>query len=114
MSKQRTFDPLAVDCQVTCPYLSEKHDGGDARRFLQPRSRARSNSIEVTTDRDGQQMRVLDEPVPAAADVFEQYRNSRSKRMFGLRKSWFTRATHVGVVSRKRLRQYTAATPPST
>jgi DDE domain len=61
------------------------HDGGTqnavgqvvARRFFTPALAHGSAPAEVTTDKAGPYIRVLDELLPAAAHVTEQYGNNR-------------------------------------
>ena len=62
--------------QVIDVLLSEQRDTAAARRFF---TRALSHGaapVEVTTDKAGPYIRVLDELVPAAAHVTEQYGNN--------------------------------------
>jgi IS6 family transposase len=65
--------------QVIDVLLSEQRDTAAARRFF---TRARAHGpapVEVTTDKAGPYLRVLDDLVPAAARVTEQYANNRPK-----------------------------------
>jgi transposase-like protein len=61
--------------------LSEQRDTAAARRLFTRALRCGPVPVEVTTDRAGPYLRVLDELVPAAAHVTEQYANNRSKRI---------------------------------
>jgi transposase, IS6 family len=62
--------------QVIDVLLSEQRDTGAARRFF-TRALARGPApVEVTTDKAGPYLRVLDELAPAAAHVTEQYANN--------------------------------------
>ncbi len=63
--------------QVIDVLLSEQRDTAAARRFFTRALRHGPAPIEVTTDKAGPYLRVLDELVPAAAHVTEQYRNNR-------------------------------------
>jgi transposase-like protein len=63
--------------QVIDVLLSEQRDTAAARRFF---TRALAHGpvpVEVTTDEAGPYLRVLDELVPAAAHITEQYSNNR-------------------------------------
>ena len=57
--------------------LSEQRDTAAARRFFTRALRHGPAPVEVTTDKAGPYLRVLDELVPAAAHVTEQYGNNR-------------------------------------
>ena len=57
--------------------LSEQRDTAAARRFFISALRYGPAPVEVTTDKAGPYLRVLDELVPAAAHVTEQYCNNR-------------------------------------
>jgi transposase, IS6 family len=63
--------------QVIDVLLSERRDIAAARRFFVRALRHGSVPVEVTTDRAGPYLRVLDELVPAAAHVTDQYSNNR-------------------------------------
>src|SRR5205823_3857675 len=57
--------------------LSEQRDTAAARRVFVRALAHGPAPVEVTTDKAGQYLRVLDEMVPAAAHVTEQYANNR-------------------------------------
>ena len=63
--------------QVIDVLLSEQRDTAAARRFFTRALRHGPAPVEVTTDKAGPYLRVLDELVPAAAHVTEQYGNNR-------------------------------------
>jgi transposase, IS6 family len=63
--------------QVIDVLLSEQRDTAAARRFFTRALAYGPEPAEVTTDRAGPYLRVLDELVPAAAHVTEQYGNNR-------------------------------------
>jgi transposase-like protein len=63
--------------QVIDVLLSEQRDTGAARRFFIRALAHGPGPAEVTTDKAGPYLRVLDELVPAAAHVTEQYANNR-------------------------------------
>jgi transposase-like protein len=63
--------------QVIDVLLSEQRDTAAARRFFDRRRTVPQGLDEVTTDKAGPYLRVLDELVPAAAHVTEQYSNNR-------------------------------------
>ena len=63
--------------QVIDVRLSEQRDTATARRFFTRALAHGPAPIEVTTDRAGPYLRVLDELVPAAAHITEQYANNR-------------------------------------
>jgi transposase-like protein len=63
--------------QVIDVFLSERRDTSAARRFFEGALRHGPAPVEVTTDKAGPYLRVLDELVPAAAHVTEQYANNR-------------------------------------
>jgi transposase-like protein len=63
--------------QVIDVLLSEQRDTAAARRFFTRALRYRPAPVEVTTDKAGSYLRVLDELVPTAAHVTEQYANNR-------------------------------------
>ena len=60
---------------MTCCRLSS--GTAAARRFFARALRHGPSPVEVTTDKAGPYLRVLDELVPAAAHVTEQYGNNR-------------------------------------
>ena len=62
--------------QVIDVLLSERRDGAAARAFFTRALRFGSAPVEVTTDRAPVYPRVIDELVPAARHVFEQYANN--------------------------------------
>ena len=62
--------------QVIDVLLSEQRDTAAARRFFTRALAHGAAPVEVTTDKAGPYIRVLDEPVPAAAHVTEQYGNN--------------------------------------
>ena len=57
--------------------LSEQRDTAAARRFFVRALAHGPAPVEVTTDKAGPYLRVLDELVPAAAHLTEQYGNNR-------------------------------------
>jgi IS6 family transposase len=57
--------------------MSEQRDTAAARRFFIRALAHGPAPVEVTTDKAGPYLRVLDELVPAAAHVTEQYGNNR-------------------------------------
>ena len=63
--------------QVIDVLLSEQRDTAAARRFFTRALAHGAAPVEVTTDKAGPYIRVLDELVPAAAHVTEQYGNNR-------------------------------------
>jgi transposase-like protein len=63
--------------QVIDVFLSERRDTWAARRFFEGALRHGPAPVEVTTDKAGPYLRVLDELVPAAAHVTEQHANNR-------------------------------------
>ena len=62
--------------QVIDVLLSEQRDTPAARRLFTRALRCGPAPVEVTTDKAGPYLRVLDELVPAAAHVTEQYDNN--------------------------------------
>jgi IS6 family transposase len=73
--------------QVIDVLLSDRRDTAAARRFF---TRALAHGpvpVEVTTDKAPAYLRVLDELVPAAAHVTEQYSNNRVEADHGRLKS---------------------------
>jgi transposase, IS6 family len=63
--------------QVIDVLLSEQRDTAAARRFFTRALRYGPVPVEVTTDKAGPYLRVLDELVPTAAHVTEQFANNR-------------------------------------
>jgi transposase-like protein len=63
--------------QVIDVLLSEQRDTAAARRFFIRALAHGPEPVEVTSDKAGPHLRVLDELVPAAAHVTEQYGNNR-------------------------------------
>jgi IS6 family transposase len=63
--------------QVIDVLLSEQRDTAAARRFFTRALTYGPAPVEVTTDKAGPYLRVLDDLVPAAAHVTEQYSNNR-------------------------------------
>jgi transposase-like protein len=63
--------------QVIDVLLSEQRDTAAARRFFIRALAHGPAPVEVTSDKAGPYLRVLDELVPAAAHVTEQYGNNR-------------------------------------
>ena len=63
--------------QVIDVLLSEQRDTAAARRFFIRALAYGPTPVEVSTDKAGPYVRVLDELVPAAAHVTEQYGNNR-------------------------------------
>jgi transposase-like protein len=62
--------------QVVDVMMSEQRDTAAARRFFTAALRYGPAPVEVTTDKAGPYLRDLDELVPAAAHVTEQYGNN--------------------------------------
>jgi len=62
--------------QVIDVMLSEQRDTAAARRFFTRALRHGPAPVEVTTDKAGPYLRVIDELVPTAAHVTEQYGNN--------------------------------------
>ena len=56
--------------------MSEQRDSAAARRFFTRALAQGPAPVEVTTDKAGPYLRVLDELVPAAAHITEQYDNN--------------------------------------
>ena len=65
--------------QVIDVLLSEQRDTAAARRFFARALKYGPVPVEVTTDKAGPYLRVLDELVPTAAHVTEQYANNRAE-----------------------------------
>jgi transposase, IS6 family len=65
--------------QVIDVMLSEQRDTAAARRFFTRALRYGPAPVEVTTDKAGPYLRVIDELVPAAAHVTQQYANNRAE-----------------------------------
>jgi transposase-like protein len=63
--------------QVIDVLLSEQRDTAAARRFFARALTHGAAPVEVTTDKAGPYLRVLDELVPTATHVTEQYANNR-------------------------------------
>jgi IS6 family transposase len=63
--------------QVIDVLLAEQRDTAAARRFFIRALAHGPAPVEVTTDKAGPYLRVLDELVPSAAHVTEQYDNNR-------------------------------------
>jgi transposase-like protein len=63
--------------QVIDVLLSEQRDTAAARRFFTRALQHGPAPVEVTTDKAGPYLWVLDERIPAAAHVTEQYANNR-------------------------------------
>jgi transposase-like protein len=63
--------------QVIDVLVSERRDTAAARRFFTGALQAASAPVEVTTDRAAAYLKVLDELLPAARHVTEQYANNR-------------------------------------
>jgi len=62
--------------QVIDVLLSEQRDTAAARRFFTRALRCGSAPVVVTTDKAGPYLRVLEDQIPAAAHVTEQYDNN--------------------------------------
>jgi len=81
------YRPVDQYGQVIDVLLSEQRDTAAARRFFTRALRHGPAPVEVTTDKAGPCLRVLDEQVPAAAHVTEQVRQqpcrSRSRPVEG-------------------------------
>src|SRR4051812_18536175 len=71
------YRPVDQYGQVIDVMLSEQRDTAAGRRFFTRALRHGPTPVEVTTDKAGPYLRVLDELVPAAAHVTEQYGNNR-------------------------------------
>jgi transposase-like protein len=69
--------------QVIDVPLSEQRDTAAARRFFIRALAHGPTPVEVTSDKAGPYLRVLDELVPAAAHVTEQYANNRIEANHG-------------------------------
>jgi IS6 family transposase len=69
--------------QVIDLLMSEQRDTAAARRFFAPAPPHGPAPVEVTTDEAGPYPQVLDELVPAAAHVTEQYANNRTEADHG-------------------------------
>jgi len=65
--------------QVIDVLLSEQRDTAAARRFFIRALRHGPTPVEVTTDKAGPYLRVLDELMPTASHVTEQYANNRAE-----------------------------------
>jgi transposase-like protein len=74
--------------QVIDVLLSGQRDTAAARRFFTRALRHGPAPVEVTTDKAGPYLRVIDELVPAAAHVTEQYTNNRVEADHGRLKAW--------------------------
>ena len=59
--------------------FSEQRDTAAARRFFTRALRHGPAPVEVTTDKAGPYLRVIDDLVPTAAHVTEQYANNRAE-----------------------------------
>ena len=66
--------------QVIDVLVSDQRDTAAARRFFTRALRHGPAPVEVTTDKAGPYLRVLDELVPAAAHITEQYANNRDRK----------------------------------
>jgi transposase, IS6 family len=66
--------------QVIDVMMSEQRDTATARRFFTRALTYGPAPVEVTTDKAGPYLRVVDDLVPAAAHVTEQYRNNRIEK----------------------------------
>jgi transposase, IS6 family len=62
--------------QVIDVMMSEQRDAAAARRFFTRALRHGPAPVEVTTDKAGPYLRVLDDLIPAATHVTEQYDNN--------------------------------------
>ena len=74
--------------QVIDVLLSARRDLAAARRFFTQALRAGTIPVEVTTDRAHVYPRVLDELVPSALHVVEQYANNPIEADHGRLKAW--------------------------
>jgi transposase, IS6 family len=74
--------------QVIDVLLSEQRDTAAARRFFTQALRHGPAPVEVTTDKAGPYLRVIDELAPAAAHITEQYANNRAEADHGRLKAW--------------------------
>jgi len=69
-------------------WLSIRRDLAAARAFFTGALSTGSVPVEVTTDRAAAYRRVLDEVVPAALHITEQYANNRVESDHGRLKAW--------------------------
>jgi transposase, IS6 family len=74
--------------QVIDVLLSEQRDTAAARRFFSRALRCGAAPVEVTTDKAGPYLRVLDDLIPAAAHMTEQYDNNRIEADHARLKAW--------------------------
>jgi transposase-like protein len=74
--------------QVIDVLLSEQRDTTAARRFFARALAQGPVPVEVTTDKAGAYLRVIDELVPAAAHVTQQYANNLVEADHGRLKAW--------------------------
>ncbi len=74
--------------QVIDVLLSEQRDSAAARRFFTQALVQGPAPVEITTDKAGPYLRVIDELVPAAAHVTEQYANNPVEADHGRLKAW--------------------------
>ena len=74
--------------QVIDVLLAERRDTAAARRFFTGALRHGPAPAEVTTDQAGPYLRVLDDLVPTALHVTEQYANNRAEADHGRLKAW--------------------------
>ena len=74
--------------QVIDVLLSEQRDSAAARRFFARALEQGPAPVEVTTDQAGPYLRVIDELIPTAAHVTEQYANNPVEADHGRLKAW--------------------------
>jgi transposase-like protein len=74
--------------QVIDVMLSEQRDSLAARRFFTRALRHGPAPVEVTTDKAGPYLRILDELVPAAAHLTDQYANNPIESDHARLKAW--------------------------
>jgi IS6 family transposase len=82
--------------QVIDVLLSDQRDTAAARRFFIRALHHGPAPAEVTTDKAGPYLRVLDELIPAAAHITEQYANNRIEADHGLSRRSITSAFSSG------------------
>jgi transposase, IS6 family len=102
--------------QVIDVLLSEQRDTAAARRFFTRALTHGPAPVEITTDKAGPYLRVLDELVPTAMHVTEQYANNwieadhgrlkaRLRSMRGLKRCWSAARLAAGHASVQNVRR---------
>ncbi len=81
--------------QVIDVLLSEQRDTAAARQFFVRALADGPAPVEVTTDKARPYLRVIDELVPAAVHVTEQYGNNRIAFVQNLRRGHYELATEA-------------------